>query len=338
MHKNNAGAQERLGRGGGVTCNQRWARPPASSSAASTAKPGEQQPRRVEEAGEGWSAPPQWEQDRVCPSQQGLDTPVSRQQTQGTGGDSLGVPHAANPWLLHRDNAGTAAPGVQPHLRPVLPSQSWWHWEPQSKAPAGAGGKPMGPPHPSSCFLTPERDRESFSPTGPKSRGAGTAPFPFPGTRWAHGWADPGPTWSPGRGEGPGPHHRGVGAQSISLCRRLLHPHAHPMPQAMSVPPSFEPPVPPLSTAACVGVGGGPGQRPAPDFIKTNPFVLKQLQHRQMLCNGWTRGGGVTPNHPHTRAHVPPSPGREQRARERQVTGAFALGGSGGAGGVLGGP
>lgn len=33
--------------GEGVTCNQRWARPPACSSTASTAKPGQLQPRRV---------------------------------------------------------------------------------------------------------------------------------------------------------------------------------------------------------------------------------------------------------------------------------------------------
>lgn len=130
--------------------------------------------------------------------------PSARGGVTARGSHILRVPHPGGPSLLHRDEAVTAALGVQPPLLlcPQHRPAGMWHWEPQFEVPTGAGGRPVGSPHPSSSFLTPKRDRQSFSLIGPKSRGAGMALAPFPGTRWAQGWADPGPSRSSGSGGG----------------------------------------------------------------------------------------------------------------------------------------
>lgn len=181
-------------------------------------------------AGEGGSAPPKCEQNRVCPSQQGLDTPVSpsrhRQQTQGTGGDSLGVPHAAEPTQgqgCHRQRCHTCAFPQCSHHSPGGTGS------PSSGSPLEPRGSQCDPP---SIQLTPKRHRESFSPTGPKSRGAGTAPLPLPGTRWAQAGQTPAPPRAQVGGRLLEPHGRRVGAQSISRgypcargsCTLLLTP------------------------------------------------------------------------------------------------------------------
>lgn len=212
-------------------------------------------------AGEGGSAPPQWEQDRVCPSQQGLDTPVSpsrhRQQSQGTGGDSLGVPHAAEPTQgqgCHRQCCHTCPFPQRSHHSPGGTGS------PSPRSPLEPRGSQCDPP-PIQLPPDPQKTPGKFLPNRPEELRGRNGPVPLPWHPVGPGWADLDPSPSPGRGEDPGPpRQRGRGSKhlpGLSLCRRLLHPPAHPMPRPC--PPALSPPCPPLSIAACVGGGGGQG-------------------------------------------------------------------------------